>query len=462
MIAHPLVVAAATLLCGAITSEGKTMVVRHATAFVGENLERQRDCTIEVRDGRITKVLTDGAGASPAGATVLDAAGKFVLPGFIEMHAHLLLHPWDKDGNISPQFDRASSERFLRLLLAHGITTVRDPGAPTEAAVILRQRVADGKVIGPRIFTAGRIINASPFNPEPFHPVRNAEEVREEIRYQKQVGVDFIKVYGAMPPELVEVAIAEAHALHLPVVGHLGATTWRRAAELGIDGVEHPSAWSWDEIAPNERAHSEKGMLERVAWLERLDPQAESVQTTARSLVDHHVAVDPTLVAMQTKFWGEDDRFVHHPQLGLVPAIFREAWPKGNFTADWRGPDYERAQKAWPKLLAYIRTIYDGGARLTVGTDTPGPWIIPGVSFHEEIRLLHDAGIPPLEVLKMATVNAARILDLAPPDGTIAPGARADLVVLERDPTEKIENSNSVSTVIKNGEVFAPVRLLAE
>ncbi len=264
--------AALTALLLGAPAKAKVLVLRNACAFLGENLERKENCTIEIRDGKIARL---NPADIPADAEVIDATGKFVLPGFVEMHAHLHLHPWDKEGNILPQSDRAATERFLKLLLAHGITTVRDPGAPTEAAIILRKRVADGEVVGPRIFTAGRIINASPFNPEPFHPVRNAEDVREEIRYQKSVGVDFIKVYGAMPPELVKVAIEEAHALKLPVVGHLGATNWKEAAELGIDCVEHPAAWSWDEIAPAQREHpNERGLLDRVAWLERLDPKS--------------------------------------------------------------------------------------------------------------------------------------------------------------------------------------------
>ncbi len=371
--------------------------------------------------------------------------------------------PGTRKGKILPQSDRAATERFLRLLLGHGITTVRDPGAPTEAAIVLRKRVADGEVLGPRIFTAGRIINASPFNPEPFHPVRNAEEVREEIRYQKSVGVDFIKVYGAMPPELVKVAIEEARSLKLPVIGHLGATTWKQAAELGIDGVEHPSAWSWDEITPSRREHpDERGLLDRVAWLERLDPKSRAVQAMAKALAEHGVTVDPTLIAMHSKFWGNDPRYLKRPQLALMPAVFRDGWPKGSFTADWTGADYERAQKAWPKLLAYLKTISEAKVRLTIGTDTPTPWIIPGDSFHEEMKLLAEAGIPIQEVLKMATVNGARALGMAAPEGMIAPGATADLVLLERDPVEKIEHTRSVSAVIRQGEIFTPAALLAE
>ncbi len=120
-----------------VTAQAKVVVLRNACAFVDEKLTPTENCTIEIRDGRISQL---NPAKIPADAEVIDASGKFVLPGFVEMHAHLQLHPWDKEGNILPQFDRAATERFLKLLLASGITTVRDPGAPTEAAVVLRKR----------------------------------------------------------------------------------------------------------------------------------------------------------------------------------------------------------------------------------------------------------------------------------------------------------------------------------
>ncbi len=165
---------------------------------------------------------------------------------------------------------------------------------------------------------------------------------------------------------------------------------------------------------------------------------------------------------MHSKFWGNDARYLKNPRLALMPEVFRQGWPKGSFTADWQPADYERAQKVWPQLLAYVKTIHDAGVRLTIGTDTPTPWIIPGESFHEEMKLLTEAGISILEVLRMATVNGTRALKIAAPDGTIAVGATADLVLLERNPLEKIEHTRSVAAVIRAGEVFVPARLLAE
>lgn len=180
---------------------------------------------IVIRGEKIVSVARHAA--HPKGAEVIDGTGRYVIPGLVDMHVHVLLHPWDEKGNVLPRFDRGASLAMLELLLQQGVTTIRDPGSETEAAVTLRDLVNRGEAKGPRIFTAGRIINQSPFDPEPFQPVRNADDVRREIRWQKAAGVDVIKIYGSMTPELTKVAIAEAHAVGLPVIGHL-----QRAIEM--------------------------------------------------------------------------------------------------------------------------------------------------------------------------------------------------------------------------------------
>jgi imidazolonepropionase-like amidohydrolase len=374
----------------------------------------------------------------------IDASGKFVLPGFTDLHAHILLHPWDEQGNIRPRWDRPSVEQMLRTFLAFGVTTIRDPGSETEAAVTLRALLAKGALTGPSLVTCGRILNESAFDPEPFMPVRNADAVRREIRYQKAAGVDCIKVYGSMSPELVKVAIDEAHALGLPVLGHLQRTTWARAAELGIDGVEHPASWSPDG----------GGLFDRVTWLESLDPA--SIAAMARTLAERHVIVDPTLVAMETKFFGDEHR---NDDLSLVPPLHARGWKAGAFTRDWTPEQYGAAKKAWPKLLSITKALHDAGVVLTVGTDTPTPWIVAGASVSREMQLLHDAGLSNMEVLRAATANAA--LALKRPDlGAVKSGMRADLVVLDADPLADLRNTGKVFAVVKGGVAYYPRDLL--
>lgn len=390
--------------------------------------------------------------AHPKNAQVIDGSGRFVIPGLVDMHVHVLLHPWDDKGDIRPRFDRDASLAMLELLLQQGVTTIRDPGSETEAAVTLRDLVNRGDVRGPRIFTAGRILNQSSFNPEPFLPVKTAEDVRREIRWQKAAGVDVIKIYGSMTPELTKVAIEEAHAAGLPVIGHLQRTTWTEAAKLGIDGIEHFAPWAPSYLPEAARASYQQSLFGRVYWLEHVDVNGPEIAEMIAAMKEHGVTLDPTLIALHTKFFGNDPRWLQNRDLALAPRAFTSGWAAGSFTKGWTDAQYAEAQQAWPKQLALIRKIYEGGVRLTVGTDTPTPWIVPGTSVHDEMALLVSAGIPPAAVLEMATRNAARALKRERELGAIAPGMRADLVVLAKNPLEKIEHTRAIEMVFQRGQ----------
>ena len=414
------------------------------------------DRAVVLEGGRIRAVQEAAAFKLPDGAREIDLTGRYLVPGFIEMHAHVLSNPWDEEGSLLPRFDRGSTLQMLRLLLAHGITTARDPGAPTETAVTLRNMIAAGAAAGPNLLTAGRIINGSTFNPEPFSPVADEAQVREEVRWQAAAGVDFIKIYGSMTPELTRAAIEEAHAHGLRVIGHLGRTTWKRAAELGIDAIAHGASWSPEELPEAARADYQQSMFGRVYWLEHLDLDAPPAREMVDALVRHGVTVDPTLIAYHTKFFGNDPRWVQHPQLALAPEMFRRGWPKGSFTASWTDEQFQLAKAQWPKMQALTKRLFDRGVLLTVGTDTPTPWIIPGLSFHEELELLHDTGIPPADLLRMAPWNGARALGKED-RGAVKPGLRADLVVLRANPLAEIRNTREIELVIQGGKIVISI-----
>ena len=407
-------------------------------------------------DGNVADIIIDGEriervteAHEHGSATVIDATGKFVYPGFVDMHAHVLLHRWDEKGEIVPRYERPVVERTFRLLLQHGVTTVRDPGSETEAAVTFRRMLENNDVLGPRLITAGRILNASEFEPEPFVRVRTADEVRREIAWQKAAGVDFIKIYASMPLDLAKVAIEEAHRLDLPVIGHLQRTTWTDAARLGIDALSHAAPFAASYLPEEKRADYPQTLFGRVYWLENVDLQSQAVRDLTDALVKNGVAVDPTLIALHTKFFGDDKRWVENADNKLVPEL-TPGWKAGSFTRDWNPQQYAAAKAAWPKVLAFTKLLFDRGVLLTVGTDTPTPWIVPGASFHAELELLASAGIPNREVLKMATRNAA--LALRRDDiGMIRAGGYADLVVLGRDPVLDIRNTRSVELVISRG-----------
>jgi imidazolonepropionase-like amidohydrolase len=217
---------------------------------------------------------------------------------------------------------------------------------------------------------------------------------------------------------------------------------------MGIDGVEHPAWWS----------ASGGGLFDRVKWLETLD-HAE-VAATAEALAKHHVVVDATLIAIHTKFFGNSPRYLENPDNALAPPLVERGWAPGSFTRDWTAAQYDEAQRAWPKLLALQKTLFDAGVVMTVGTDMPTPWIVPGASMHDEMLLLRDAGIPPMDVLRMATSNAA--LALHRDSGAIAAGKRADLVLLTANPLDDLRNTRKIELVVKGGVAYDPRGLLAD
>jgi imidazolonepropionase-like amidohydrolase len=430
------------------------LVLNHVTVIdVGRGVALP-DRAVEIEGARIRGVRAAAGYRAPAGSVVHDLRGRYVLPGFVDMHAHVLFPPLDDDGRPLPAFDRESSLGLLRTLLLHGVTTVRDPGDATEAAVAIRGMIARGEIVGPRLLTAGRILTVAPMRHAIYATVSDERQVREEVAWQAQAGVDFIKVYQDLPPALVHAAIDEAHRRGIRVIGHLQATTWTAAARMGIDFIAHAAPWAAEYLPEAARGGYQQTMFGRVYWLEHLDLESPTVQEMIAALVEHHVSVDPTLMAFRTKFWGDDPRYTDNPLRAAAAPKLWAGFARRSNTFDWTAEQYRAARAQWPKLLALVKLMYDRGVQLTAGTDTPFPWIVPGVSFHEELRLLVEAGIPAAAVIRMATINAG--LALKQNIGSVEAGKDADLVVLGANPLESVQNTERIEMVIKGGQIYRP------
>ncbi len=451
----------ALLACGGeATGSGEHLALVGLTVIDGLGNPPLPDRVVVIRDGRIADVAEASGFKPPRGATVVKLPGRFLMPGLIDLHAHVTILPQRDDGSLADEMDRAESERVLKTLLAFGITTVRNPAAPAADGVALRAAVAAGDIPGPRILTAGNPLNrtAAPFGP--FVATPDEASVRAEIERQAALGVDFVKVYASLPPELVAAAVDAAHAHQLPVIGHLQRTTWTEAAGLGIDAITHGAPWSAAYLPPESRAGYGGSLRDRVTWLETVDLEGPEIGGMIAALAARRIAVDPTLIAYHSKFFGDQAQHRENPELELASPNLRAMWQRSTFVDDWTSEDFARAHAAWPRVLELTKKLHDGGVLLAAGSDLPNPWVIPGVSFHQELRLLHDAGIPALEVLKIATYNGAVALGLDGEIGSVKVGKVADLIVLGADPIVNLSNARAISHVFRGGRFYDPSALL--
>jgi len=397
---------------------------------------------ILLRDGKIAAIAPHLD--VPAGTKEIDVSGRYILPGFIDMHAHVTFL---RNGDFAHGYDLDTSRQVLAELLRYGVTTVRNPAAPPEQGVALRNHVAVGRVSGPDIVTAGLTLNSGNFPTE--------AAVEEEVARECAIGVDYIKIYAGSTPDLTGAAIAAAHRCGVKAIGHLQVTDWPTAARQGIDFLTHAVSWSASALPPAKRATYEAEIKERgamkarITWLESVDVDGPEMKEIVGSLTEHHISVDPTLIAYTTKFFPLNEE---NPT--SAPQALRDDWKGGGPTSDWSDDDFARMRKAWPKMLAIVRRYYEGGVLLTTGSDLPNIHVVPGISLHQEMALLVETGIPAADVLAMATRNGAAALGKTDQVGTVEAGKIADLVVLKRNPLDDIRNTRSIDYVFHRGAVM--------
>jgi imidazolonepropionase-like amidohydrolase len=357
-----------------------------------------------------------------ARVNILDLTGKYVIPGLFDMHAHVA-------GVRKNSYNQNFSENALELLLDYGVTTIRSPAGPTNQSIALKHNVSEGNIEGPEIFTAGRLLNG-PQIAIPFveKQISTEEQAREEVRRQAAAGVDYVKLYVGLPPNLVQAAIDEAHSLGIGVIGHLYMTTWTDAANLGIDALTHgvpvnpfllPSGDKREQFLENGG-----GPFDHFLWLDLVDLNSTEIEEMVNALVENDIPVDPTLSIYEAMLKGDghDDHF-SDPQ----------------------------NQLRWAKVLKLTKIMYDKGVQILSGTDIPNFGLIPGASLHNELELLVEAGIKPLEVIEIATNNGATALGIDDRVGTIQPEKQADMIVLSANPVENISHSKEIEAVLVDG-----------
>jgi len=417
---------------------------------------------VEVELDVITKVASCEDFVVQAGAQVIDLEDKYLLPGFIDTHVHAAWGPLEIDTSsqvpvMSLEYDDKISRQLLSALPGYGITTIRNPAAPTQDGVALRNAVAAGFVYGPEIITAGAVIDQI-VSPDLVATARTEEEIASVVAQQVEAGVDFIKLYASLPPNLIEAAIKKADELGVQTVGHLFFTDWRQAAELGIDGIVHamPSSASLLPAArQGEYLAGITGSQFLYQWFEYVDFESSEMEDAFTAMAYHGVNHDPTLVAVEGLFFGNEPRITNHSLLDLVPQRVRDDWHvPGGLIEGWDDTDFIRAQMVWPKVLELVKRMHDAGIMLTAGTDTANPNVIPGDGYHRELELLVIAGIATRDVIRIATLNGAVAIGRSDTLGSIEPGKQADLVVISKNPLEDITNTREIISVYKKGKLF--------
>jgi imidazolonepropionase-like amidohydrolase len=443
-------------------------LIRNVSVIDGTGTPARAGQSVLVVGGRIAAAGPNGTVPAPADAETLDGTGKWLIPGLIDMHAHVTLGPVIGMAAGKPVHHRDTSvvSRSLRALLAYGVTTIRDPGAAhAELAVRVRDSVARGELTGPRIVTAGEVVDASEF-PGLVVTVRTEDEMRAEVRRQAAIGVDYVKLYASLPPSLIRAGVEEAHAQGVKAVAHLFATSWTQAANAGIDAIVHSVPSSPVLLPPAGRAAFLSNIARNgrfmIQWFEYYDPASAEADSMIRALVEHRVVHDPTLAVFEAMVWGDDPRITENPALQYVAPSLLDNWRSGEFllSLGFSPTDYASSKMAWPAVLRFVKQLYDRGVFLVAGTDANNPWVVPGESLHRELELLVEAGIPPLAALRIATRNGAEALGILDETGTVEVGKRADLVLLDGDPAGSISQTRRIMWVMQNGRRWAPAELL--
>jgi imidazolonepropionase-like amidohydrolase len=394
------------------------VILEGATLIDGTGALPKPNTTIVIDGNRIVFVSNNTAynfDLNFSAANSVNLTGKYIIPGLFDMHAHVA-------SVLKDSYNQSESEYALRMLLTHGITTIRNPGGPTEQSVTLRDNVSEGRIVGPQIFTAGQLLN-TPQIPVPFveKRVQTEQDVRQEVRTQVVAGVDYIKLYVGLTPDLVKAAIDEAHFYRKKVIGHLYMTSWTDAANLGIDALTHGvpvSPFLLSEADQQKFLESGDHPFNHLLWLDLVDLNGPEINNMISALVNNDIPVDPTL--------------------DIYEIITKE-------------PQH---QYLWPKVLQLTKTLYDNGVTILSGTDIPNFDLVPGASLHHELEILVEAGISPLEVIKIATRNGAQALGIEEDVGTIESGKQADMVILSDNPINEISNTKKIEAVINNGQLI--------
>lgn len=435
-------------------NQNRPVVFKRVTIIDVKNGAVKSGMTVIVAGARISAVGRTGKIKIPKDAEIIDAAGKYLIPGLWDMHVHTLTNN--------------SYEWIFPMLIAHGVTGVRELGnnMPFEQRNIFRQEILEGRRVGPRLGSATAKILDGPETsiPQVSTVVTTPDQARQLVRTYKQQGADFIKPYNLLSREVYLAIMDEAKRQKIPVAGHIPfSMSAAEVSDLGQISLEHVQigifvACSRDEanlrrewqelIKSGQRGAGLMIMAKAVATYNE-----QKAQSFFALLRRNGTSVCPTSIVFRpVELIGDESTLLSDSRMKYIPDVSRRRWREA-FQQRTNIVVTPAERKARSDLrLKIVGAMQRAGVRLLAGADAPNPYTFPGFSLHEELELFVEAGLTPLEALRTATLNPAEFLGKEKTLGTIEKGKFADLVLLDANPLEDIKNTKRIAAVVANGK----------
>ncbi len=447
-----------TLVPASLAQE-RTTVIEVGLLIDGSGGEPMKDAVIVIEGKRVRAIGKKGAVNIPRGARIIQAGDKTAFPGLIDSHVHY--KEWQGE-----------------IYLNHGVTTALAIGSePIEWIVAQKEGIAQGKIVGPRIFAAGPHLNSPREGERSARSAResisrlrfevlakNAEEARKAVGELHGQGAEIIKIFEDSTPEVIKAASEEAKKLGLPVGGH--SIDVYMSGENGFTFIEHSHAIVATSIKdPKKRQDLHNRRTSRRDPLPTPEfhyfAEPENFDEIIGFMVQRNIHWGPTIATTWRALTPKRDqhkerelKFLKQPSLAYIPSYFR-ANVESHFTAVEKITEQEflkRCQVGYEKLSEFIRRFVKAGGRIHTGSDPNS--VLPASGVHTEMEMLVDLGLRPMEALLAATRNPAEMIGKESELGVIKPGSFADLVIVDGNPLQDITKTRSIKMVFKEGTML--------
>jgi imidazolonepropionase-like amidohydrolase len=427
------------------------LAIAHVTVVDVRDGRLLPDRTALVDHGRITMVAAASKVHVPSSARIVDGRGAYLIPGLWDMHAHS-----DADASLR--------NVIVPLEVANGITGVRDMFG-TADALAARREIARGTLLGPRMVVGSAIVDGPHPMWEGSVPASSEADGRRVVDSLAVQGYDFIKIYSFLPKAAFAGVALEARRRHIPFEGHVPlSVSAGDASAAGQRSLEHAIGIALACSTDEERVRAElvgaaaqlgdafpphAALLGRSEYEPLASFSAAKCSKLFARLVRNDTWVVPTLVVHRAHANALDSATRHDPRLRYMPESVRRSWEA--YAAN-RPPVIDAMfRKVYPAGRAMIPAMRRARVKMLAGSDAMNPFVIPGFSLHEELALLVEAGLTPLEALQAATISPAIFLHATDSLGTVTPGKLADLVLLDANPLVDVHNLDRIRAVIVGG-----------